>query len=152
MIDRKRLEKAVRGKRVLIDSNIIIYLTEQTEPYYHLSHALFSMIEDGISNAVISILSVSEVMRGPVKAGKIETATAICGYLRNFPNSLCQDITVDVLAYVGSDKSVNWQSLRTVDSLIIASGLCAHAELFISNDRHFMKSLPQKMLLSFDPL
>lgn len=149
MIDVKRLKKAVHGKSVLIDSNIIIYLTEETEPYCHLSRELFSMVEEGRSNAIISILSVSEVMQGPLRAGKTDAAIAVCNYLRNFPHSICQDITFDVLDLVGKDKKVNWKALRTLDSLIIASGLHAQAELFISNDRHFIQSLPPDMLLSF---
>ncbi len=43
MIDITTLRESVRGKKVLIDSNIIIYLTEETEPYYRLSWELFSI-------------------------------------------------------------------------------------------------------------
>jgi predicted nucleic acid-binding protein len=149
MIDIKTLKKSVRGKKVLIDSNIIIYLTEQTEPYYHLSRELFSMIEEGLTQAVISILSVSEVMQGPLKAGKIEIATTVKKYLLNFPNSCCQQINYEVLDQVGKDERVNWKTLRTVDSLIVASGLYAQVDLIISNDRHFIKSLPPEILFTF---
>jgi hypothetical protein len=107
------------------------------------------MIEEGISSAVISILSVSEVMQGPIRAGKTDTAMAVKNYLLNFPNSDCQYVTFEVLEHVGKDKRVNWKTLRAVDSLIIASGLHAHVDLFISNDRHFIKSLLPEILLSF---
>jgi len=149
MIDVKALKKAVRGKKVLIDSNIIIYLTEETEPYYHLSQELFSMLEEGACNAVMSILSVSEVMQGPLRAGKTDTAMAVKNYLFNFPNSHCQQITFEVLDRMGMDERVNWKTLRIVDSLIVASGLYAQVDLFISNDRHFINSLPTEMMLSF---
>jgi len=149
MIDIKALKKSVRGKKVLIDSNIIIYLTEEVEPFHHLSRELFSMIEAGLSHAVISVLSVSEVMQGPLRAGKINIAMAVKSYLLNFPNSDCQQITFEVIDHVGKDERVDWKALRAVDSLIIASGLHAGAELFISNDRHLLKSLPPEMLLAF---
>jgi len=149
MIDLKTLKKSVRGKKVLIDSNIIIYLTEEIEPYRHLSRELFSMIEAGLSRAVISVLSVSEVMQGPLRAGKTSIAMAVKRYLLNFPNSDCQEISFEVIDQVGKDERVNWKALRAVDSLIIASGLHAGAELFISNDRHFFTSLPPEMLLAF---
>lgn len=149
MIDIRTLTTSVRGKRVLIDSNIIIYLTEEIEPYHRLSRALFSMIEEGAGNAVISILSVSEVMQGPLRAAKNDTAMAVKNYLLNFPNSHCQEITCGVLDQVGKDKRVNWKALRSADSLIIASGLYAQVDLFISNDRHFINSLPSDMLLCF---
>ncbi|MBS3809704.1 MAG: type II toxin-antitoxin system VapC family toxin [Desulfobacterales bacterium] len=150
MIDVKTLKKSARGKKVLIDSNIIIYLTEEIEPYHRLSRELFSMIEEGASNAVISILSVSEVMQGPLRSGKTDIATAVRNYLLNFPSSHCQDITSGVLDCVGQDERVNWKTLRTMDALIIASGLYARVDLFVSNDRHFINSIPPEMMLSFE--
>jgi len=149
MIDIKTLKKSVRGKKVLIDSNIIIYLTEEIEPYYQLVRELFFMIEEGSSNAVMSILSVTEVMRGPLRAGKVDIAMAVKNYLINFPNSICQHITFEVLDQVGTCEKVNWKTLRAADSLIVACGLHAQVDLFISNDRHFVKSLPPERLLSF---
>src|SRR4030042_4230670 len=148
MIDIKTLKKYLRGKKVLIDSNIIIHLTEQIEPYRHVVEELFSLIEEGSSKAVISILSVSEVMRGPLRAGKIDIAMAVKSYLVNFPNSCCQQITLEVLDTVGADERVNWKTLRTIDALIVASGLCAKVDLFISNDRHLIESIPPEMLLN----
>jgi len=150
MIDEKTLEDSVRGKKVLIDSNIIIYLTEEIKPYHKPAKKLFSLIEDGSIKAVISILSVTEVIQGPLRVGRPDIAMAVKNYLVNFPNSICQHITLDVLDRVGVDKNVDWSMLRTADSLIIASGLQAGAELFVSNDRHFAKSLPAGMLLSFE--
>ncbi len=47
------------------------------------------------------------------------------------------------------DKRVDWTTLRTFDSLIIASGLLANVDLFVSNDRHFPNALPPEMLLAF---
>ncbi|MDZ7831130.1 MAG: PIN domain-containing protein [Desulfobacterales bacterium] len=149
MIDVKALKESVRDKKVLIDSNIIIYLTEEIAPYHELSRELFSMIEEGAGNAVISILSISEVMQGPLRAGKTDVAAAVKNYLLNFPNSHCQQITTEVLDSVGQHEQVNWKTLRTIDALIVASGLHNQADLFISNDRHFIKSLPPEMMLSF---
>jgi hypothetical protein len=42
MIDIQTLKQSVHGKTVLIDSNIIIYLTEKTEPFHEISQALFA--------------------------------------------------------------------------------------------------------------
>ena len=78
-------------------------------------------------------------MQGPLEAGKIDIAMAVKKYLVNFPNSNCQHVTFEVLDKVGVDERVNWKTLRAVDSLIVASGLYAKADLFISSE----------MLLSF---
>jgi len=42
--------------------------------------------------------------------------------------------------------------LRTTDSLIIASGLENGVDLFISNDAHFKKAIPDGMSVSLDTL
>ena len=150
MISELSLKKAVKGKKVLIDSNIIIYLTDSIQPYDYLARLLFQILEDGDIEAVISILTISEVMQGPLRRGNNKIAFEVRDYLVNFPNSYCQDITFDVLEKIGNDSRVNWKMLRTVDSLIIASGILHNVSLFISNDNHFKKSLPRNMLLSFD--
>jgi predicted nucleic acid-binding protein len=150
MMTLETLKNNVSGKKVLIDTNIIIYLTDEIQPYHPLSQELFTMIEQGKTKAVISILSVSEVMQGPIKAGKTNLAFEVRDYLLNFPNSQCQYITYDIVERIGNDARINWKVLRSVDSLIIACGLYTEVDLFISNDRHFIKALPSSMLLTFD--
>ena len=55
MISEATLKKAVSGHKVLIDSNIIIYLTDSIQPYKFLAQFLFEMIEYGDAEAIISI-------------------------------------------------------------------------------------------------
>ena len=43
----------------------------------------------------------------------------------------------------------DWSKLRTLESLIIASGLVNHVDVFVSNDEHFRQALPSHMLRSF---
>jgi predicted nucleic acid-binding protein len=149
MIDVNTLKTSVQGKKVLIDTNIIIYLSEEIAPYNQLSRELFSLIEEGEGSGVISILSVFEVMQGPIRAGNTNIAMAVKNYLMNFPNTHCPQVSPELLEVVGQDNRVKWKTLRTVDALIIASGLYAEVDLFISNDRHFFNSLPPGLMLSF---
>lgn len=144
------LEKSITGKKILIDSNIIIYLTDAIQPYETLSRSIFEMVENGAASAVLSIISIAEVMQGPIGKGHYQSAEDVKNYLLNFPNSFCQEITASVLEHVGVDNKIKWSALRTVDSLIIASGLENHVDLFISNDDHFKKAIPQNLMLSFD--
>ena len=150
MISNASLDKTALNRKVLIDSNIIIYLTDTIQPYASLARRLFEMVETGETEAVISILSIGEVMRGPLRKGQNQVARQVRDYLTNFPNSYCQDITYDVLEKIGQEAHIDWKGLPLVDSLIIASGLLNNVDIFISNDRHFIKSLPREMLLSFD--
>jgi predicted nucleic acid-binding protein len=149
MIPLADFEKAISGKTVLIDSNVIIYLTDSVSPYVALSRRLFEMIEFGEVSALISIISVGEVMQGPLKKGLDQAALAVKDYLLNFPNLFCDPVTNKVLDIIGNDNRIQWSKLRTVDSLIIASALKNRVDKIISNDNHFKQALPKELLLSF---
>ena len=144
------LKKATINKKVLIDTNIIIYLTDSVQPYKDLSRTLFELIEQGEIQAVFSIVSIAEVMQGPLRHGYESNAIQVKDYLLNFPNTLSQEITLDVLNRIGSDDRVDWTKLRTSDSLIIASGLLNDVDLFISNDQHFNKAISSQLIISFE--
>ncbi len=144
------LEKEVIGKKVLIDTNIIIYLTDKVEPYEDLSRLLLTLLEEGNINAIISVVSIAEVMQGPLKKGLTDPALRVKEYLLNFPNMICQMINEEVLEIIGIDDRIKWAKLRTIDSLIIASGLKNHIDRIISNDLHFKQAVPKDLLVSFD--
>jgi predicted nucleic acid-binding protein len=144
------LEKAVFGKKVLIDTNVVIYLTDKVVPYDVLSRRLFEMIEYGDVTAVISIISVGEVMQGPLRKGFDQAAIEVKDYLLNFPNLYCAELTPSILDIIGEDQRISWSKLRTVDSLIIASAMKNNVNKIISNDNHFKQALPQELLLSFE--
>lgn len=144
------LKKAVAGKKILVDTNIIIYLTDSVRPYVSLSRMLFEMIEKDEVQACFSIVTIAEVMQGPLKKGLTESAMNVRDFLLNFPNTFCQEITTVVLEHIGEDDRIKWSKLRTVDSLIIASGLINGVEKIISNDQHFRDAVPKGMLVSYD--
>jgi predicted nucleic acid-binding protein len=142
------LKKALSGKRVLVDSNIIIYLTDAVQPFEQASRMIFQLIEKGDLFAVFSILSIAEVMQGPLKRGLVQNAMEAKTYLLNFPNSTCQAVTTQVVEEMGKDQRIQWKKLRTIDALIIASGLANQVDLIVSNDAHFQSALPEDLIFS----
>ncbi len=77
------LRKKINGKKILVDTNIIIYLTDTIQPYEPLSRLLFEMIEHGDVSAVLSIITIAEVMQGPAKKGHHQIAQDVKNYLLN---------------------------------------------------------------------
>ncbi len=150
MIEPQTLKKTLARKRILVDTNIIIYLTDATPPYASLSRQLFEMIERGEIFAVFSIISIAEVMQGLIKKGDHNSAGEIKTYLLNFPNTACQDITPEVLEKIGNDNRIHWSRLRTIDSLIIASGLVNGVEKIVSNDAHFRGAISGGLFFPFN--
>ncbi len=76
-----KLKNLILGKRLLIDTNIIIYLTDRIQPYEKLSRIVFSLIEEGKAEGIISIVSIAEIMQGPLKKGLKKTALDVRKYL-----------------------------------------------------------------------
>ena len=144
------LKKQVYGKRILVDTNIIIYLTDAIHPYDTLSRQLFEMIEIGDTFAYLSIVSIAEIMQGPIKRGDTQNAMDLKNYLLNFPNTACLEITTEVLDKMGKDSRIEWSRLRAADSLIIASGLVNDVDRIVSNDTHFQDAVSGKLVLSFE--
>jgi predicted nucleic acid-binding protein len=144
------LEKEISRKKVLIDTNIIIYLTDKVAPYDVLSRRIFEMIENGDVKAVISIISVGEVIQGPLRRGLDQAAVEVKDYLLNFPNLYCEELTLPILDIIGKDQRISWSKLRTVDSLIIASALRNNVDKIISNDNHFKQAIPKELLILFE--
>jgi predicted nucleic acid-binding protein len=107
------------------------------------------MVENGDVAAWISMVSVVEVMQGPMKKGYLQTALQVKDYLLNFPNMVCEDVTGEILDHIGKDQSIKWDKLRIVDSLIIASALKNKVDIIISNDAHFRQAIPKDFLISF---
>ena len=70
LIAPSELKRKIRGKKLLIDTNIIIYLTDTIQPYEPLSRLIFEMIETGDASAVLSIISIAEIMKGPINVGQ----------------------------------------------------------------------------------
>ena len=149
LISESELKKNIKGKNILVDTNIIIYLTDDIPFYASLSRVLFEMVESGSVFAYFSIVSIAEVLQGPLRKGMKQKALDVRDYLLNFPNSECQEINRSVIDHVGNNKQIDWSKLRTLDSLIIASGLVNHVDVFVSNDEHFRQALPSHMLRSF---
>ena len=96
----QQLEEYLLGKCVLIDTNIIIYLTDYVQSYFELSRRLFELIEQGSISGVISVVSIAEVMSGPLKDGFPDKAVDVREYLLHFPNLVCQEVTVDLVAFL----------------------------------------------------
>ena len=90
LISEAELKMGIKGKNILVDTNIIIYLTDNIPPYASLSRVLFELVESGFVFAYFSMVSIAEVLQGPLRKGMKQRALDVRDYLMNFPNSDCQ--------------------------------------------------------------
>jgi len=144
------LLRRLEGRKVLIDTNVIIYLVEDLPGYGSLAQHVFRSLEAGGFEGVVSMVTLGELMMGPLRAGKADVARNLRDWLNAFPNLECRPLDDRALAHLGKDPSVRWETLRAADALILASGLAAGAELFLSNDLAWRKALRPEVLVALD--
>lgn len=142
LIDHQKLKKRLWGQTVLIDTNIIIYLVEETSPYADLARFVMRNLEEGQFSGDLSLISVAEVMQGPLRKEQPGLAQEVKSYLLTFPNITCQGVDERVLDLMGRDSRVSWKNLRTIDSLIVSCGLVRNATAILSNDLRWKRAIP----------
>ena len=150
LIDHRTLKKRLWGQTVLIDTNIIIYLVEEIPPYADLARFVMRNLEEGRFSGVLSLISVAEVMQGPLRKEQPGLAQEVKSYLLTFPNITCQGIDERVLDLMGRDSRVSWKNLRTIDSLIVSCGLVRNATAILSNDLRWKRAISSDFMVSFD--
>ena len=144
------LLRRLEGRKVLIDTNVIIYLVEDVPGYGNLAQHVFHSLEAGGFEGVVSAITLGELMMGPLRAGRSDVARNLRDWLGAFPNLECRPVDERVLAHLGKDPSVRWERLRATDALIVAAGLAAGAELFLSNDLAWRNALSPEVLVALE--
>jgi len=106
-----------------IDSGVLIYHLEDTEPYSELTEAAFGEVAAGAIRAVVSTISAAEVLVKPFAEGK-------------------SDVSLPTLSLVPPDYETSKDAarlraryaLRTPDALLVATARRHAARAFVTHD------------------
>jgi predicted nucleic acid-binding protein len=120
--------------RALIDSSAIIAYHSSADPAHELARHIFGRVEseDDRLSAYFCAASATELLVRPIRSGQ-EASRLMTSWLREFPHLLALDVTLDVALQAATLRAVS--GLKTPDALIIASGMLAGCEVFITNDK-----------------
>jgi len=119
-------------KKVGLDSSILIYHLENLEPYANLTENIFAMIAEGSLNAVLSTVSVTELLVQPFTAGQQDRIAAIERFLLSLPNTEIKSPDYPIAREAARLRSK--YRIRTPDALLIATSMNEKADAFITND------------------
>jgi predicted nucleic acid-binding protein len=135
--------------RVGLDSNVLIYLLEDSGPMGRQSGALLDAIAMGEAVGIVSVIALTEACVGPARARELALVERIADEIRSLENTEM----VDVSAEIAMDAAVirGARSLRTPDAISLACARAADATAFVTNDRR-IKSSPQLEVLYLDEL
>jgi predicted nucleic acid-binding protein len=141
---------SVRGHaRVGIDSNVLIYLLEDSGQLGQKAGTVLDAIARGEAVGILSVIALTEACAGPASARELALVERVADEIRSLENTEIIDVSADIAV----DGAVirTGRSLSTPDAIHLASARAAQATAFVTNDRR-IKSSPQLEVLYLDEL
>ena len=128
------LEAAIPpGAALLIDTSVALAYLTGTERSSSAAERLFdAFVATGRNAAALSMVTVSEILVRPFRAGPSAVATAE-GFLRHFAEIRLIEATYEVAREAARIRAAT--GLRMPDALVIASAVVSAADIVVTNDR-----------------
>lgn len=124
-------------RRVALDSSVLIYHLEDTEPYSELTEAAFAAIAAGIPSAVVSTISVTELFVTPYLDRRPDRVAALERFLGSLPNT-----ALVAPGYPVAKDAARLRArygVRVPDALLLATARLQGAHAFVTNDAALKK-------------
>jgi predicted nucleic acid-binding protein len=122
-----------RFTRIGLDSSVLIYHLEDVRPYSDLTEALFGAIGRGTPGAVLSTISVAELLVKPWREQQPSRAAAFARFVVALPNASLVAPDVDVANGAARLRAVYGVGLP--DALLVETARREGAQAFLTNDR-----------------
>lgn len=136
-------------KRVGLDSNVLIYLLEDSGKLGQSAGALLDAIAQGEAVGILSAIVLTEACAGPASAGDMTLVERVADEIRSLENTQIVDVSVDIAVDGAVIRGA--RSLGTPDAIHLACAKSAGATAFVTNDRR-IKPSPGLDVLYLDEL
>jgi len=121
-----------RLNKVGLDTSILIYHLEDIEPYADLTEIAFSAIAEGLPRAVLSMISITELLVQPFAKGEEDRITIFEQFILSLPNTDLIPPTYSIAREAARLRAK--YAIRTPDALLISTALSEKVEAFLTND------------------
>lgn len=128
------LERALpEGSRVLLDATVLIaYLNRREATSPVAAHIIEQFVRDGRNTAIVSMVTVMEVLVRPLVHGPGEPYLHALDFLTRFPNLRAVPIDLPV-AQEGASLRAGYR-FAAPDALVIATGIVHQVGHLVTND------------------
>jgi predicted nucleic acid-binding protein len=130
-----------RIEKVCLDTVVLIYHLEGVAPYVDLTEEVITRIASGRLKAVISSVTLMELIVKPFMDGRLHRVAEIEDLLHSFPN--LEIVPPSEIAAKEAARLRAKYRLKTPDALIAATGLNVSANAVITNDRNWERLEPE---------
>jgi predicted nucleic acid-binding protein len=128
------------GETLLLDTSVVIaYLDRRDRTSPVASGILDGLVRPGRNPAVVSTVTVAEVLVGPARSGDDALQAAILEFMTQFPGLRVEALDLRIAQRAATLRAR--YRMRLADALIVGTGLIAGAGRIVSNDRDWRAML-----------
>lgn len=121
-----------RAQKVGFDSSVLIYHLEGLAPYAELTETAFSLLAQGKFTAVISTISITELLTKPFAESNAQAIIACERFFQGLPHTTVV-APHSTIAREAARLRAHY-GLRTPDALLLGTALVENAKAFLTND------------------
>jgi predicted nucleic acid-binding protein len=136
---------SLRGNVVGLDTTPLIYFTEKNPVYIEIVRPFFKAISNKEFEVATSIVTLLEVLVLPKRDGDLELAQRYRDFLLETDNVTTHLLTQSIAEEAARLRA--FYTIRTPDSIQMATAIHASASLFLTNDVR-LPSLPNLKVLT----
>lgn len=127
------LETAIpAGDRILLDTTTLAAYLDSTEAAHPVAkHVVEEFVENGRNQAVISMITVMELLVRPMRASPPGHHT-VMAFIRNQPNLAAVEVDLQVAQDAAFLRAAH--RLSPPDALVVGTGLAAQVGHLVTND------------------
>jgi predicted nucleic acid-binding protein len=122
---------------IAFDTNPIIYFVEENERFLPALRPLFRRISEGGVNAVVSAVTLAEVLVRPLRLDRPDLVQQYRGLLQETPN--LRILSLDVLVAEAAAAIRARAGLTLPDAIVAATALTSECAYLITNDSAFRR-------------
>jgi len=127
--------EVLTGQLIGLDTAPLIYYFEDRAPYADILEPLFQSLHAGSTQIVTSMITITEVLVHPIKQNNEKLASEYLDVLLSHPHVLTIPLT-SAIAQHAAELRANC-SLKTPDSIQLATAIESKVTTFLTNDRDF---------------
>ncbi|MFN7348786.1 MAG: type II toxin-antitoxin system VapC family toxin [Dolichospermum sp.] len=139
----------LQGKIIGLDTAPLIYFIEENPSYLEVTDAFFIAMYRGDFSVVTSVLTISEVLVYPLRAGNTILAQQYRDILFNSQGLTTIEVLPDIAENAAKLRAD--YNLRTPDAIQMATAIYGGASIFLTNDIR-LPSLPGLTVLVLNQL
>ena len=135
-----RLETAIAvGDRLLLDTTCLAAYLDRSEGIHPVArHVLDAFVASGRNEAIISMVTMMEILVRPLRASPPGHATVL-SFVRHHPNLEAVPIDLQVAQEAASLRASH--RMRPPDALVVGTALACQVRLVVTNDRDWSAKL-----------